>query len=246
MARRRFFVPEVRRGVAELTGGDAEHLVRVLRAEVGQTYEISDNDQVYLAEITTARKSIVSFKVLEQLPMPKQAAKVYLFPALFKFDRFEWMLEKATELGVDVVQPFVATRSERGLAEASRKRVERWQRIAVEASQQSRRARLPEVHVPVRLKEIAANGASQLTAKFLLDEAESAQPILQVIEQSFPERTQGQSLGLILGPEGGWTGEETTQLDAGGWKGCSLGGYILRAETAAIAGLSVLNAAWRR
>jgi 16S rRNA (uracil1498-N3)-methyltransferase len=246
MARRRFFVPEVRRGMAELTGSDAEHLVRVLRAEVGQVYELSDNLAVYLAEITTARKSIVSFKILEQLAAARQIAKVFLFPALFKFDRFEWMMEKATELGVDVIQPFVATRSERGLAEAAKKRVERWQKIAVEASQQSRRARLPEVAVPVRLKEIVETWAQQLTAKFLLDEAESAPPILSVIEQSFPERTPSQSVGLILGPEGGWTEEEIVQLAAGGWKSCSLGLTTLRAETAAISGLAVLNAAWKR
>lgn len=246
MARRRFFVPGVRRGVAELTGPDAEHLMRVLRAEVGQVYEISDNDRVYLAEITTARKSIVSFKVLEQLPAPRQVAKLCLFPALFKFDRFEWMLEKATELGVDVIQPFIATRSERGLAEAAKKRVERWQRIAVEASQQSRRAHLPEVHAPVRLNEVVGNAASPLTAQFLLDEADAARPIFQVIEQLFPERSVSQSLGLILGPEGSFTEEETALLCASGWKSCSLGGTILRAETAAIAGLSVLNAAWQR
>jgi 16S rRNA (uracil1498-N3)-methyltransferase len=246
MARRRFFVPEVRRGMAELTGTDAEHLVRVLRAEVGQVYELSDNLAVYLAEITTARKSIVSFKIMEQLAAPRQIAKVFLFPALFKFDRFEWMMEKATELGADVIQPFVATRSERGLAEAAKKRVERWQKIAVEASQQSRRARLPEVAVPVRLKEMVETFTQQLTAKFLLDEAESAPPILSVIEQSFAERTPSQSVGLILGPEGGWTEEEIVQLAAGGWKSCSLGLTTLRAETAAISGLAVLNAAWKR
>ena len=232
--------------MAELTGTDAEHLVRVLRAEVGQVYEVSDNLAIYLAEITTARKSIVSFKILEQLAAPRQIAKVFLFPALFKFDRFEWMIEKATELGVDVIQPFVATRSERGLAEAAKKRVERWQKIAVEASQQSRRARLPEVAVPVRLKEMVETFTQQLTAKFLLDEAESAPPILSVIEQSFPERTPSQSVGLILGPEGGWTEEEIVQLAAGGWKSCSLGLTTLRAETAAISGLAVLNAAWKR
>lgn len=232
--------------MAELTGTDAEHLVRVLRAEVGQVYELSDNLAVYLAEITTARKSIVSFKILEQLAAPRQIAKVFLFPALFKFDRFEWMMEKATELGVDVIRPFVATRSERGLAEAAKKRVERWQKIAVEASQQSRRARLPEVAVPVPLKEIVETFTQQLTAKFLLDEAESAPPILSVIEQSLPERTPSQSVGLILGPEGGWTEEEIVQLAAARWESCSLGLTTLRAETAAISGLAVLNAAWKR
>ena len=73
MARRRFFVPEVRRGLAELTGQDAEHLVRVLRAEAGQRYEISDDRDVYLAEITSARKSAVCFEVIEKLPPQREA-----------------------------------------------------------------------------------------------------------------------------------------------------------------------------
>ena len=88
MARRRFFVPQVRRGAAELTGDEAEHLVRVLRAEEGQVYEISDNRNLYLAEVETARKSLVSFKVLEELPWPPPEAEIVLIPALIKFDRF--------------------------------------------------------------------------------------------------------------------------------------------------------------
>src|SRR5690242_18590724 len=98
MARRRFFVSEIRRGTAELTGPDAEHLVRVLRAESGQVYELSDNRQLYLAEIEVARKSVVSFRVLEQLDSPPPGVSVTLIPALVKFDRFEWLIEKATEL----------------------------------------------------------------------------------------------------------------------------------------------------
>jgi 16S rRNA (uracil1498-N3)-methyltransferase len=119
MARRRFFVPQVRRGVAELTGDEAEHLVRVLRAEAGQVYEISDNSDLYLAKIEVARKSLVSFKILEKLPAPATEAKIVLICALIKFDRFEWLVEKATELGVDEIRPFEATRSERGVLQAA-------------------------------------------------------------------------------------------------------------------------------
>jgi 16S rRNA (uracil1498-N3)-methyltransferase len=79
MARRRFFVPQVRRGVAELTGDEAEHLVRVLRAEVGQVYEISDNENLYLAEVEVARKSQVTFKVLEALRCPRGKQRLCWF-----------------------------------------------------------------------------------------------------------------------------------------------------------------------
>ena len=243
MARRRFFVQEVRRGTADLTGSDAEHLVRVLRAEVGQIYELSDNRNLYLAEIEIARKSLVTFRVLEQLAPQALTAAVHLYPALFKFDRFEWMIEKATELGVTGIHPFQAARSERGLGEAGRKRIVRWERIALEASQQSRRMHLPEIHSPAPFKTVLSADA---TVRLLLDEESSAQPVLTVVESLSCGRNTDDSIALVTGPEGGWTEEEKTCLTTAGWRACSLGPTILRAETAAIAVISVVNAAWRR
>ena len=143
--RRRFFVDEVRNGKAQIEGDEARHLTRVLRVEAGQRYEISDNRNVYLAEIETARKENVIFRTLEKLPAAAAPARFELYAALIKFDRFEWIVEKATELGVTEIVPIEATRSERGLEKAAAKRVERWRRIALEASQQSRRAHLPEI-----------------------------------------------------------------------------------------------------
>jgi 16S rRNA (uracil1498-N3)-methyltransferase len=237
MARRRFFVPQVRRGAAELTGEEAEHLVRVLRAEVGQVYEISDNSNLYLAEVEIARKSLVSFKILEELPSPPSEAEIVLVPALIKFDRFEWMVEKATELGVTEIRPFEATRSERGLAQAAVKRRQRWEKIAQEASQQARRVRLPAIAEAVSFPE-----ATHLQAgvKLMLDEESDV-----AIWRCFPEmRTAIDRIALLLGPEGGFTEEERESANAKGWRSCSLGGTILRAETAAAAGVSVVRAAW--
>jgi 16S rRNA (uracil1498-N3)-methyltransferase len=243
MARRRFFVSEIRRGSAELTGDDAEHLVRVLRAEVGQRYEISDNQRVFVAEIEVARKALVTFRVIDELPQTPRAVEVHLFAALFKFDRFEWMVEKATELGVDTIQPFEAVRSERGLREASRKRVARWERIALEASQQSRRVRLPTVKSAVRFQDIVQ---TELGVRLLLDEESSASPFLEVLESGGHKPDSQDTIGLVLGPEGGWTEEEKAALQEAGWRACSLGSTVLRAETAAIAGLSVINSVWKR
>lgn len=239
MARRRFFVPEIRRGVAELTGPDAEHLVRVLRAEVGQVYEISDNQDLYLAEIETARKSVVLFRIKEQLAPPAPTVSANLVTALFKFDHFEWLVEKATELGVTAIQPFEATRTEHGLAQASHKRRARWEKIALEASQQSRRAHLPRIEPTVRFAKAIEQTA---TLKLLLDEDTAAPPILNRLPQ---ERSATDSVALLLGPEGGWTPEEREQAQAAGWLPCSLGSTVLRAETAAVAGLAVIQAAWQ-
>lgn len=240
MARRRFFVPEIRRGVAELTGPDAQHLVRVLRAEPGQVYELSDNQNLYLAEIETARKSAVSFRILEKLDLPRPAVHVSLIAALIKFDRFEWLIEKATELGVATIQPFEAARSERGLAQASRKRLARWQRIALEASQQSRRAHLAAIEPSVGLaKALEAQGNLRLR----LDENPDVPPILQLLPVA---RSAADRVALLLGPEGGWTDEERNQASNAGWLPCSLGKNVLRAETAALAALAIVQAAWNK
>jgi 16S rRNA (uracil1498-N3)-methyltransferase len=239
MARRRFFVPEIRRGSAELTGPDAEHLVRVLRAEVGQLYELSDNRDLYLAQIEVARKSAVSFRILEKLACPTPTVHISLLAALFKFDRFEWLVEKATELGVSLIQPFEATRTEPGLTEASHKRRARWQKIALEASQQSRRVHLPQIEPAVRFaKALQMNACVRL----LLDEVPDAPPILQRLPE---QRNVADRCALLLGPEGGWTDEERVQAIEAGWLPCSLGTTILRAETAGIAGLAILQTAWR-
>src|SRR5450631_988204 len=136
MARRRFFVEQVRNGIADIAGENAHHLTRVLRVEKGQTFEITDNSRVWLATVESARKDLVRFEVTEELDAGPPAPEVTLYLALIKFDHFEWAVEKATELGVSRIVPVAATRSERGLYEGGQKRAERWRRIAQEASEQ--------------------------------------------------------------------------------------------------------------
>lgn len=239
MARRRFFVPEVRRGTAELTGPDAEHLVRVLRAAPGQIYELSDNRDVYVAEIETARKSVVAFRVIEKFDPPPASVQVTLIAALIKFDSLEWLIEKATELGISTIQPVEAARSERGLAQAAAKRLARWERIALEASQQSRRARLPRIEAPVRLVKTLQPDAN---VRLLLDESSTAPPILSCLPQA---RLPADRVALLLGPEGGWTDQEREEAIASDWVSCSLSHTILRAETAGIAATAIIQATWR-
>ena len=233
---REFFVDEVRNGHAQIAGEEARHLTRVLRVEAGQRYEISDNRNVYLAEIETARKENVVFRTLEKLPAAPPSARFELYAALIKFDRFEWMVEKATELGVTEIVPVEATRSERGLEKAAAKRVERWRRIALEASQQSRRAHLPEIAEPVPLADALARTG---TYRYALDENPGAVPLLQALPAV---RTAQDTVAILTGPEGGWTEEERVCFTAAGWTPVSMGPLILRAETAVIAALAVVIA----
>jgi 16S rRNA (uracil1498-N3)-methyltransferase len=230
MSRRRFFVDQVRRGEAELAGDEAEHLSRVLRAEVGQRYEICDGARLYLGEIVEARKRAVRFRVVEELPVPEPAMRITLLASLIKFDRFEWMIEKATELGVESIVPVQTERSEVGLQLAAGKRVERWSKIARAAAQQSRRVRAPEISAPVSFREAAQTAAER---RICLDETPGCPALRSALDGG------AATVAILVGPEGGWTDRERTLLAGAGWVVVSLGPLILRAETAAIAALAV-------
>jgi 16S rRNA (uracil1498-N3)-methyltransferase len=236
--RRRFFVDEVRSGKAQIAGEDARHLTRVLRVEAGQRYEISDNRNVYLAEIETAHKENVVFRTLEKLPAALPTARFELYAALIKFDRFEWIVEKATELGVTEIVPVEAARSERGLEKAAAKRLERWRRIALEASQQSRRPHLPKIAEPLTLTEAMARTGGY---RYVLDEHPGAVSLLKALPAV---RAAQDTVAILTGPEGGWTEEERASFTAAGWTPASMGPLILRAETAVIAALAVISQAW--
>jgi 16S rRNA (uracil1498-N3)-methyltransferase len=239
MARRRFFVDHIRNGGALLTGEDALHLSRVLRAQIGQQYELSDNHSVYLAEIAEVARDRVRFRVLEPVEQAPLPVRLTLLASLIKFERFEWLIEKATELGADALIPIRAERTDAGLWEAAQKRVERWRKIARESSQQSRRAALPLIHAP---QQLAAASAAGFRYCYVLEETRGALPLSRALPPADARRSTD-SVGVLVGPEGGWTDQERTAL-ASLWTPVSLGPQILRAETAAMAALAVLMNAW--
>lgn len=238
MAQRRFFVQQVSQGRAALEGVQARHLVRVLRAQAGQRFEISDNQSLYLAEIEALGKDQVAFRILEPLPPETPHGRLTLLAALIKFDRFEWIIEKATELGVTAIVPFQAVRSEKGLDLAARKRLARWRNIALEASQQARRAHLPEILPLAPFTQALAHPALY---RYFLEEQPGPPPLLPALP---PRRLASDTLALLAGPEGGWTGAERALAAQAGWVPVSLGPHILRTETAAIAALAILASAW--
>ncbi|HUB80337.1 MAG TPA: RsmE family RNA methyltransferase [Bryobacteraceae bacterium] len=237
MARRRFFVDAIRGGTAEILGEEARHLTRVLRGEPGQQFEISDNRAVWLAEIVEAHGERVVFRVLEPVKSPPLSARITLIAAIVKFDRFEWMIEKATEMGVERILPMEAARTEKGLFEASHKRAERWRRIARESSQQARRTSVPEILAPARF---AASLARPAAYRYFMDE--SGAPAL--LRQLPADRNPNDEVAVMIGPEGGWTDAERQSAAAAHWMAASLGPLILRAETAATAALAIVANAW--
>jgi 16S rRNA (uracil1498-N3)-methyltransferase len=203
--------------------------------EPGQRFEISDNQHAYLAEIAEAKGEHVAFHVLEAIAPVPMPVRITLCTAIVKFDRFEWMIEKATELGVERILPVEATRTERGLFEASRKRSERWVRIARESSQQSRRVQIPEILPAVHLEECLKESAEH---RYFLDEG-AAPPLVREIPAE-----RADTVALLIGPEGGWTEAERALAAGAGWCPVSLGPLVLRAETAAAAAIAVVINTW--
>ena len=162
---------------AALTGEQAAHLARVLRAQPGQVYDIVANGFLHRAEITSVRAASpeqdaeVAFTLHEELSSDA-ALPIHLLLAVFKFDRFEWAIEKATELGVARITPILARRTEKHLALAAEKRVARWRRIALESSKQSRRTDIPQIADPAPLAAALARETAPL--RILLSETEQS------------------------------------------------------------------------
>jgi 16S rRNA (uracil1498-N3)-methyltransferase len=229
MTRRRWIADECSADTAALTGAHAAHLSRVLRARVGQEFDIVAGDVVRHGAITSVSDERVEFSLAEIVESGANT-EISIVLAIFKFDRFEWAIEKCTELGVAKIVPMIARRTDSHLAQAAQKRVERWRRIALEASQQSRRNSPPEIVDPMKLLEVAS---LPFTTKVLLSENEKKSSLRDLLSEEI-------ELPLILsvGPEGGWTEEEMKLFETNGWSPASLGDTILRAETAAIAAVA--------
>lgn len=236
MTRRRWIADEVRGDSAALTGDNARHLAQVLRVKVGEQFDIASEGKVRLGTVSSVAAERVEFALGEEVGGSSGGVRIELLLAVFKFDRMEWAIEKATELGIARIVPVIARRTDAHLAASAVKRAERWRKIAKEAAQQSRRADVPEIAAPVKLKSAleATAGAGQ---RILLSEVEKGTTLSRALESASPS-----SISLAVGPEGGWTPEELKLFVENGWVSASLGSTILRAETAAIAAIAIASA----
>ena len=235
MTRRRFIADEVSGDRAALVGEHADHLVRVLRARVGQEFDIAAGETVRRGRIDVVSEGRVEFDLGEKVSRAN-FADITLILAVFKFDRMEWAIEKCTELGISRIVPVIARRTDSHLAAASAKRAERWQRIARQAAEQSRRDAPPEIAVPLKLAEVL-NFSSAL--RIVLAESEEQTLLRDILK----EKNAIDGVAAAVGPEGGWTESELQSFQKSGWISASLGNTILRAETAAIAATALVVSA---
>jgi 16S rRNA (uracil1498-N3)-methyltransferase len=256
--RRRFFVERFEANSATLLGDTAEHLGRVLRAEPGQLYELSDGRSVWLGrvervELSKRGESRVEFALVEPIAAREPRLRIILLLSLVKFDRFEWCLEKAAELGASEIVPVAARRTDKALVAAAAKRRVRWEKILLESSQQCRRLRPPILRMGARGAEDDA-GTSALAApeaafancaadaKIILSERRGAAPMRSALQEISSGLARADvSAALAIGPEGGWTEEEFAASGASGFTEASLGENILRTETAVLAALAILS-----
>jgi 16S rRNA (uracil1498-N3)-methyltransferase len=238
MTRRRWIAERWDEATATLVGAQAEHMARVLRAVPGMEADVVAGGHVFHAEVAAVSTSEVRFNLLVEVEADP-ALPVTLVMSLYKFDRMEWALEKATELGVAAIAPVIARRTEKHLASAAAKRVERWRRIAHEAAQQARRSDVPVVHDAVPLAAFAKGTSSAM--RIVLAEQERTTMLRGALDEALAAAgAEMPALEIAIGPEGGWAPDEEALFDASGWRAVSLGPRILRAETAAIAALAVI------
>jgi len=245
MTRRRWIAEHWDEATATLVGAQAEHMVRVLRAQPGMEADVVAGGHVFHAQVAAVTADEVRFNLIAELEADP-ALPLTLVMAVYKFDHMEWAIEKATELGVRAIAPVIARRTEKHLAAAASKRAERWRRIVHEAAQQSRRSDVPIIFDPAPLAARVraaseARDADSGSAYIVLAEQERTTTLRNALKEVLAAAgTETPAIEIAIGPEGGWAPEEEALFDANGWRAASLGPRILRAETAAIAALAVV------
>ncbi|HEU0002655.1 MAG TPA: 16S rRNA (uracil(1498)-N(3))-methyltransferase [Ktedonobacteraceae bacterium] len=212
----------------------AHQLRDVLHLQVGEQIVLLDNsgDEI-LATIASVSKSAVDVRLLERRAGKSASnVRIILCQGLLKSARFEWILEKGTELGVSVFAPILCRRSMAGLEDAGTAKIQRWQRIITEAAEQSGRARLPEL-LPIHQLKDALNNIPPGALALMSWEEERAVMLRDVLKSS-----SSSTVVLFIGPEGGLTADEVKLARQHGVQIVSLGSRILRAETAALAAVA--------
>lgn len=221
-----------------LADDEAKHCTQVMRHREGDEIIVfNGRGDVGHTRITSIKKSVVTLECLSIDHLESPAVRITLAPALIKADRWEWLLEKATELGVTEIQPLVTERCVVKLsAEDAARKHEKWQRLIIEACKQSRRAWVPKLH-PVRRLHDWCDMSAKTDLSLVASLGEHAMPIKVAVKQS----NRPSTARLIIGPEGDFSPEELQHILADGFTPITLGSLTLRAETASIAALAILN-----
>ena len=235
----RIYVPQTLRPgrEVELPLQAGEHLARVLRLDRGHPLRLFDGSgDEYEAELASLAKRQVTARVLESAAAEDRESplRITLAQGIARGEKMDWILQKATELGVACIVPVVTDRTEVKLdAERAERRVAHWEAVVASACEQCGRSRLPEVREPVKLADWAASLDESAGSRLALDPAGELAP------RDLPASTRAT---LAVGPEGGLSEHDLATLRAAGFHGLRLGPRILRTETAGLAALAAMQA----
>ena len=237
MTRRRFYAPPsaFAKQTVRLTADEARHLREVLRLKTGDEVSVFDGvGREFRCTVFDARRDWAELRMESEIEpaKPESQLQLTLCVALLKGEKFDLVVQKATELGVRKVVPLITRHADihlRDEADAT-KRVTRWQRIALEAAKQSGRAFVPEVSAPVAFAKLLADTSDEVRVMF---SERGGGPMSSL--------TSSQSVTALVGSEGGWSDEEIEQAASQDFRIVTLGGRILRAETAAITVTALLQ-----
>ena len=233
----RFFVLEkIDTGMSvHITGDDYNHLKNALRIKAGEELEICDGcENVYLGQLSEYQNASAKISILGRIPGNNEpVCKITLYPALLKGDKFDTVMQKCIECGVDMIQPMITCNTISEVADKKEARkVERWNRIARMASMQSKRGKIVVVREPKTLIEcIKQFSCNAMT--LVCYECEESHTIKEAIEKA--KGNDIKNINIMIGPEGGFTEKEIDLLKANGAHSVTLGKRILRAETASTA-----------
>lgn len=236
-----FFITadQIQNGTVTIAGDLLNHLRASLRVRAGERIWAGDEHRRrYLIEIAHIDRRIMRGNIVEQRTgSAPSIARVLIGQAILKGERMDWAIQKTTELGAAAIIPLV---TEQTVVRPKQARInaqqERWQRIALEAAQQSERWDIPTVGAPcTAMKFFSTPDLAAL--KLILSERETGQSLRSVSLPSSPE----DAIALAIGPEGGWRDEELAQAYANNFLPVTLGTRILRGETAALAALSIVQ-----
>ena len=222
-----------------MQGSDVNHIRNVLRMKPGEDVRVNDGrGKTYLCCISSYEEQTAVLDILKELDSDTELpSRIILFQGLPKGDKMEWIVQKAVELGAYSIVPFAAKRSVVKLDEKkAAKKQARWQLIAKEAAEQSGRGIIPEVSAVQTFTE-ALRMAGELDVVLIPYELEEGmKETVRILEEIAP----GQSVGIFIGPEGGFEEEEVERAKAAGAHAVTLGKRILRTETAGLTALSIL------
>jgi 16S rRNA (uracil1498-N3)-methyltransferase len=245
MTRRRFYAPPeaFEENFVTLATEEARHLRDVLRLRVGDEAFVFDGEgREYLCHITESLRSSARLEVREAVEpaSPESPLSLTLAVALLKGEKFDLVVQKATELGVTRILPVITKRADVRPREQGEplRRGARWQRLALEACKQSGRARLLEIVEPISFTALLKDDAIENAGARLMFAERSGQSLAEIFNRS---DARPSALTALVGSEGGWEDEEISQAADSGWTIVTLGGRILRAETAAITVAALLQ-----